>query len=157
MTNEPRPYGTIAADLGKRHGLATAALALSITALATNGGDAPGTPARTVPEQLDAVDVAVSKRTDKRLEVATDVEVAPGASVTASGQVELGSRLVPIDGCVGQYSEATRLCVLSPGPWELHSSCSEAPLSPATTCAITVRNTGTVPLRFSGYVEVAAP
>lgn len=160
MSDNPKTYGAILADATKnpRASLGVATLALVIATVgAVNGDDAAGTSARTTPEQLATVDggIAASKRTGKRLDIATDVEVAAGASVTASGKVELGARLVAIADCVGQYSEATRICMLSPGPWELHSSCSEAPLAPATTCEISVRNTGTVPLKFSGYVEVA--
>ncbi len=161
MSDLPETYGTVFAGAAKKHGLATAALALSITALATGGGDlsSTATPSPTTAEPLElAAPASDPTGPRKRLEVATDVEVAPGASITASGAVELGARAVAIDGCVGHYDEATRLCVLSPGPWELHSACYDrAGDEPSTLCEVIVRNTGAVPLKFSGYVEVAAP
>ncbi|MGE0206008.1 MAG: hypothetical protein AB7E70_19410 [Hyphomicrobiaceae bacterium] len=157
MSDEPKTYVEVILDGTKRYGaggMATAALALSITALATGGYQSPAATTTSAPLSLvDSAPAPTGPR--KRLEVATDVEVAPGARISATGRVDLGARAVAIDGCVGQYSEATRICVLSPGPWELHSSCSEAPLAPTTTCEVVVKNTGAVPLKFSGYVEVA--
>lgn len=87
----------------------------------------------------------------RRLDVETDIDLAPGAAVTARGVVTPGAQLAAIDGCVGNYDEVTRICVLSPGPWELHSSCA------GSSCEVTVRNTGHLPLKFSGYIVAGVP
>jgi hypothetical protein len=142
---------------------ATAGLAIAIAAIAAVGGrgDSPVEAPRGEPMQIAPVDAGV-RVAGKRLDVATDIELASGATITASGKVGIGARLVSIDTCIGHYDEATRICVLAPGPWQLHSACFERASSTSgntgeTVCEVIVRNTGSVPLKFSGYVEVAAP
>jgi hypothetical protein len=138
------------------HGVAGLALAIAtLGAVAGRGEPPPDRPAEEM--QVAPTDAAV-RVTGKRLDIATDVELAAGASITAAGKVDIGARLVALDSCVGRYDEATRICVLSPGTWELHSGCFERSAVDAhTTCEVIVRNTGTLPLKFSGYVEVATP
>jgi hypothetical protein len=142
---------------------ASAGIAIAIATLGAVAGRDTTPPAPQPADELPVASIDAGVRVvGKRLDVATDVELSAGASITASGRVDLGARLVPIDTCIGRYDEATRICVLAPGPWQLHSACYERASSASTdigetVCEVIVRNTGSVPLKFSGYVEVAAP
>lgn len=137
-------------------GVAALALAVSTYDLATDRyeSSAPSSTAISIPTTVAPIDAPASVNR-KHLDIETDVEVSPGTAITASGNVELGARIVPTDGCIGRYDEVTGVCVLSPGSWELHTGCYELTGDSATKCTVVVKNTGTVPLKFAGYIQVA--
>ncbi len=144
-------------NLESRAAIGVAALALTV-AVVRGGGDDPSPsaqpPASPPQTSIAAQPAPVVSVAGDRLDI-DGGEVAPGKAVVAHGKLAgVGRRLLPITDCSGTYADGALVCVLTPGPWEMHSTCDEQPLATFTDCTITAKNTGDAPLTFSAYVLV---